>query len=111
MPLIEDKQVHVAFDYLNGAADAAAKARMNRFLAERNRKTVWSNLYNESNAPTVEDRKNFAESHPEHKAAWEAEGNAIYHDEWHRAQRDRANAIIEAWRTEQANLRGATKVA
>lgn len=111
MPLIEPKHVEAAFDYLNNAANAAAMARMNRVLAEHKRKSVKAKLYLESEQKTQGDKTAEAESHRDYIDACKKEAEAIRDDEWHRHQKARAEAIIDAWRTEQSNLRGAMKIA
>lgn len=110
MTLITDKMVHAAFDYLNEAADAAAKARADRILSEHGRKRKLAELVLAAPHKTGELRKAWAEAHDDYWLVCEEEAVAINADEWHRHQRMRAEAICEAWRTEQANLRGAGKV-
>jgi hypothetical protein len=108
--LISDTMVHAAFDYLNDAADAAAKARANRILAEYGRKRKLAELILEAPHKTGELRRAWAEAHNDYWLSCEEEAEAIKADEWHRHQRVRAEAVCEAWRTEQANLRGTGRV-
>jgi hypothetical protein len=111
MPLVEEKHVQAAFDYLNDGASAAAIARMNKVMAEHTRKSVRARLYLESDQKTQGEKNAAAECHPEYLEACQAEAEAVRADEWHRHQKARADAIISAWRTERSDLRGAMKVA
>lgn len=110
MPLITDKAVQAAFDYLNEAADAAAKARADRILAEHKRKKVLAELLLEQKEGSADRRKAAAEAHPDYWSVCQEEANAVRADTWHGHQKARAMAIIEAWRTEQSNIRSAGRV-
>lgn len=110
MALITDQMVHAAFDYLHDAADAAAKARADRVLMEHKRKKVLAELLLEADRKTSDLRRAWAESHPHYWDACKAEAEAVRADEWHRMQKAKAEAIIDAWRTENANLRSAGRV-
>lgn len=105
MTLITDHMVQAAFDYLNDAADAAAKAKADRILSEHRRKSGLAKLILDSPEETDTRRKAWAESQPVYAGLCEDEAKSVYADEWHRHQRGKAEAVIEAWRTEQANLR------
>ena len=111
MPLVTEENAQAAFDYLNNAVDAAGMARCNKILTEAKRKSIEAKLMRECNDKTQSEKATYANSHPEYLEACEAEAKAAGIDEWHRHQKSRASAVIEAWRTEQANLRGASKVA
>ena len=54
-------------------------------------------------------REAWAESHKDYIAACEDEVKAVEEDEWHRSQRNKADTVIEAWRTEQASHRAGNK--
>lgn len=110
MPLITEKMVHVAFDYLHDAADAAAMAKHNRILAEHRRKKILAELMLEADKRTADMRKAWAESHPVYWEACKEEAEAVRADEWHRMQKAKAEAVIDAWRTENANQRSAGRV-
>jgi hypothetical protein len=47
----------------------------------------------------------WAEQHERYAEAVNDEADAIRNDEYLRAERNRADAVIEAWRSEQANQR------
>ena len=111
MALVSEDNVQAAFDYLNNAADAAAMAKCNKILTEAKRKSVEASLMRECNDKTQSEKATYAKAHPAYIEACEAEAKAAGDDEWHRHQKARASAVIEAWRTEQANLRGASRVA
>jgi hypothetical protein len=110
MPLITDSMVSAAFDYLNEAADAAAKARADRILAEHKRKKVLAELLLGTEKGSADLRKAAAEAHPDYWEACKAEAEAVRADSWHHHQKGRAVAVIEAWRTEQSNLRQTSRV-
>lgn len=108
--LISNEMVQAAFDYLNDAADAAAKAKADRVLAEHRRKKVLAELTLEASQKTADLRKAWAESHPTYWDACQAEANAVRADEWHRMNRAKAEALVSAWQTENANLRATTRI-
>lgn len=102
--LITDQVLDGAFEWLLQSSDEIAQARANLIRAEYKVKAEFSRLYLKATG-AVEARKAWAFSHPEYADAIErlaeAEGT------WERAkdQRNRAEMIIEAWRTEQASRR------
>lgn len=108
--LITEKMVNAAFDYLNDAADAAAKARADKILTEHRRKKVFAELLLLQEKGTADLRRAAVEAHPEYWTACEAEAAAVRDDAWHSHQKGKAMAVIEAWRTEQSNLRSAGRV-
>lgn len=110
MPLISDAMVQAAFDYLNESGDNAAQAKADRYIAEHRRKAALSKLILGSKQKTSDMRRAEAEASDGYMAACEVEAEAIRADEWHRLQRMRAEATIEAFRTEQANMRGLRKI-
>lgn len=107
--LISDAWIEDALNYLATSSEQTAAARANRVRAEFNRKQVRARLILRSPETSVAMRDAWAESHDEYIAACDAEVSAIETDEWHRAQRNKCDAIIEAYRTEQASLRAGGK--
>lgn len=110
MALISDKAVQAAFDYLNDAADAAAKARADRILSEHKRKKVLAELVMEQKEGSADRRRAAAEADPEYWKSCQEEAEAVRADSWHMHQKARAMAVIDAWRTEQSNLRQTSRV-
>ena len=107
--LISDEWIEEALNYLATASDQTAAARANRVRAEFNRKQIRARLILSSPESSVAMRDAWAESHRDYATACDEEVAAIEADEWHRAQRNKCDAIIEAYRTEQASLRAGSK--
>ena len=109
MMLIPDQLVETAFDWLKDNAGKAAQAKATRIRAEHAVKRAKAKVFLASDG-TVAEREAKAIASPEYDAAVDAECKAVEQDEFYRNQRDKATAIIEAWRTEQSNLRSLSKV-
>ena len=107
--LISDEWIEDALGYLATATDQTAAARAQRVRAEFNRKRTRAMLMLRSPESSAAMREAWAESHSEYAEACEQEASAVEADEWHRAQRNKADTIIEAWRTEQASHRAGSK--
>lgn len=107
--LIEDRMVQEAFDWLGGNCRNAAHAKADRIRAEYNVKQVRSRLFLSATG-TVAEREAHAIASTEYEEAVNREAETVGNDEWHRNQRNKCAAIIEAWRTEQSNIRSMAKV-
>jgi len=107
--LISDEWIEEALNYLATASDQTAAARANRVRAEFNRKQTRARLILSSPESSVAIRDAWAEAHRDYATACDEEVAAIEADEWHRSQRNKCDAIIEAWRTEQASHRAGSK--
>ena len=103
--LIPDALVEQALETLRDKCEASAAARAIRLRAEFRRKATRAKLILEAVEKTADQRAAWAESHAEYAAACDLEVQATENDELLRAQRNDANTIIEAWRTEQASNR------
>ena len=103
--LITDEMMEAALDYLATASDHIAAARAARLRAEFKRKRVRAKLIFQSNQPSALMREAWAEAHEVYFEACEEEVKATEADEKAREERNKANTIIEAWRTENANRR------
>ncbi len=110
MSLVSDDMVSAALTYLSTSTVDSAKAKADRVMAEHNRKRVRAQLILDSEQTTAALREADAEASDAYFAICLAEREAIQKDEYHRAARIKADAIIEAWRTENANIRAAEKV-
>lgn len=111
MALVTDKMIHAAFDWLNDHAAPAAAAKAERIRAEHNVKRVKARLFLAAPGGSVAERDAWAMSQAEFGDAVDREAEAVRNDEFHRGERTKCEAIIEAWRTESANFRTMGKVA
>lgn len=105
MPLVTDNLVQAAFDYLKDSPERAAAARAARHMAEYRAKKTRASLFLEAPDGTVDFKRAWVESHDKTEAAVKAEVDAIGADETHKEYTKKSLAILEAWRTEQANMR------
>jgi len=82
-----------------------ASARAQRLRAEFKRKRVRAKLILESNQSSAIAREAWAEAHALYHEACEEEVRAVEADELARADRNKADTIIETYRTEEATRR------
>lgn len=108
--LVTDDMVSAALEYLSRSTVDSAKAKADRVMAEHNRKRVKAQLMLNSGNSTAAMREAEAEASEAYREACEAERDAVERDEYHRAARIKADAIISAWQTENANNRAAERV-
>lgn len=111
MPLVSETLLEAAFSYYHEQGEAAAQAKADLILAEHRRRKTRSRLILESTEKTMGMREAEADCHPDFDEACVVEAKCAERVEWHRHQRARADAIIEAWRSEQANNRGLMRAA
>jgi hypothetical protein len=102
---VTDDMMEEALTFLATHSALGAEARSDRFKAEHARKRIRANLILTSNEKTSAMKEAWAEQHELYAEAVDNEAEAIRNDEYYRAERNRADAIIEAWRSEQANQR------
>jgi hypothetical protein len=103
--LITDEIIDAAFAYLHEGAEAAAQAAADRLIAAHRLEKVFSELLLQAPGKSADLRKAWAKAHPDYWKACEVEGDALRMLEWHRHQKVRADAVVSAWRTEQASSR------
>lgn len=108
--LISDQMVHTAFDWLNENGDRAAHAKAMRVKAEYATKRAKAQAFLDSDGTVAEREAKALMSDAVHEAML-AEVTAIEADEKMRAQREKCSVIIDAWRTEQSNLRTMARAA
>lgn len=108
--MISDKDVQAALDYLRFKADAAAFAKANRIYLEEYRKSIKATLMSHHLDKPVNAQEREAYSDQNYKNHLDAMRDAIEADELHRWKMIAAQAIIDAWRTEQATRRGEIKI-
>ena len=102
--LITDQMVHAAFDWLEENTDRAAHAKAMRVKAEYATKRARAQAFLDAEG-TVAEREARAFMSDSVKDAMLAEVEAVEADEKMRGRRDKCSVIIDAWRTEQSNLR------
>jgi hypothetical protein len=103
--LVTDEMVEEALNYLSVSSDHIAAARAMRLRAEFKRKRVRAKLILESNQPSATMREAWAEAHALYCEACEEEVRAVEADEHARSERNRADTILEVYRTEEATRR------
>jgi len=103
--LVTDEMVEEALNYLSVSSDHIAAARAMRLRAEFKRKRVRAKLILESNQSSAIAREAWAEAHALYHEACEEEVRAVEADELARADRNKADTIIETYRTEEATRR------
>lgn len=107
--MISDDEVDKAVEYLRSNARAAAQAKANRVYVEEYRKVVKSQIMRENANMALGAQEAIAYAdhrYVQHLKAIEA---AIEKDEYNRWMMVAAEAKIEAWRTQAANLRAEGK--
>ena len=103
--LVTDDMLEAAIQYLAKSSELIAASRANRLRAEHKRKRTRAQLIMQSMERSATMREAWAEAHELYQEACEAEAKAVEHDEYHRNERNKADVIIEAWRSENANSR------
>lgn len=103
--LVTDAMVEEALNYLATSSSHIAAARAIRLRAEFKRKRVRAKLILESNQSSAVAREAWAEAHSLYHEACEEEVRAVEADEHARAERNKADTILEVYRTEEATHR------
>lgn len=103
--LITEEMLEAALHYLATSSEQIASARANRVRAEFQRKRLRAKLVLQAPEKSQGLREAWAESSDSYQAACETEAEWVERDEFHRSERNKAETIIEAWRTENANSR------
>jgi hypothetical protein len=103
--LVTDEMVEEALNYLATSSHQIASARAIRLRAEFKRKRVRAKLILESNQPSAIAREAWAEAHSLYHEACEEEVRAVEADERARSERNKADTILEVYRTEEATHR------
>lgn len=108
--LVTDEMVEEALNYLATSSNHIAAARAMRLRAEFKRRRVRAKLILESNQPSATAREAWAEAHSLYHEACEEEVRAVEADEHARAERNKADTIIETYRTEEATRRSGSSL-
>ncbi len=105
--MIDQNKVEKALEYMRTNAENLASAKANRIYITHYLKTCFANLYQHApeDCKTVEDKKNWAYSHPEYEKQLAALQIAVQEEEKHRWKMGAAEALVEVWRTQEANNR------
>jgi spore coat protein CotH len=103
--VISDEDVQNALDRLRFKASDAAKAKAERIYCEEFRKVVKANIMQHHLDMPVSAQERQAYSSEDYKKHLAVMRDAIEHDERCRWQMIAAQAVIDAWRTCQANHR------
>lgn len=106
---ISDREIQAAFDVLHDQAHAKARAAYE--FAEKRLKMVLAKAQLAAEGKTVGEREANALISPEYEAAllkFRLIAETYYSE---RDRRDAASAVIDAWRTQQSDMRAMGKVA
>lgn len=103
--IVSDEDVGNALDYLRKSASEIGHAKRNAKLAEHRVKVAEALGYKASDAKASDARKYDARITADYEAKIIRDAEAAGEYEKLRAAREAAAAIIEAWRSEQANYR------
>ena len=109
----EEKQVrdpHLAVDYIIANAKKFAQAKADRIYMEEFRKSLKATLMKRSLEDTIGAQEREAYAHDEYKSLLEGLRQAVEIEEKLRWDLIAAQARVEIWRSEQANLRVEGKV-
>lgn len=104
--MITEDDVNRALEWLVANADKAAEARATRQYLEDFSRSIKAEIMSEHISEPVNAQERFAYSDTRYKTHLDGLRVAIKEDEKFRWLKDTALAKIEAWRTQQANLRG-----
>lgn len=107
--IVKDSHVEAALNFLNAQPHPLATARYNVTVTETAAKAAYARAFLEATG-TVKERECTAELDEAYQAARAAEARALMEFEDQRTKQKRADAIIDVWRSENANARAAEKV-
>lgn len=105
MKSISEEDVEKAVDWLRDNADSCAKARATRIYLEEYRKSLKALLMSKYPDMSVSAQEREAYAHQDYQSHLKLMQQAIYEDERMKFFRASAEVKIEAWRTQQANIR------
>ena len=105
MKSISEEDVEKAVDWLRDNADSCAKARATRIYLEEYRKSLKALLMSKYPDMSVSAQEREAYAHQDYQSHLKLMQQAIYEDERMKFFRASAEVKIDAWRTQQANIR------
>lgn len=108
-PLLTREQIQAAFEVLASPSNEIGAARANLIRKEYRVKRVHAKLMRQAPEGSVEMRKAWATDHDDYAAA--CDDHAEAEGEWERLkdQRNKAELVMEAWRTMSSNDRTAVR--
>lgn len=106
----EERDPHKAVDYIIQNAKKFAKAKAERVYLEEYRKSLKAMLMKRSLEETIGAQEREAYAHKEYRDLLDGLKVAVQDEEKLRWDLIAAQARVEIWRTEQANLRAEGKV-
>jgi hypothetical protein len=107
---LPEEAVHAAFDWLKEASDVVAAAKINMLRKEFRAKKVHASLFRHADG-NIETRKAWATDHPDYEQAMEEYFQAAELWEQILDRRNKCEATIEAWRSQEASQRGVIRSA
>lgn len=107
--MIKEEEIEDAVEWLRSNAREAAQARANRLYLEQYIKTVLARVKGRMSATSNAAAEDMARIDAEYLTALDGYRAAIESDERFRFLREAASAKLEAWRSQQANLRAEGK--
>lgn len=108
--IIKDDTVHAAFDMLESHAQPAAAAKAMRERREDERRASKARAFLRASG-SVAEREAHSVLDEDYRLSCERFYAAVEADEEFRNQRNKCEAIIEAWRTVQSNFRAMGRIA
>ena len=106
----QDRDPHLAVDYIIVNAENFARAKADRIYLEEYRKSLKAILMKRSLEDTIGAQEREAYAHEEYKHLLQGLKEAVEVEEKLRWDLIAAQARVEIWRSEQANLRTEGKV-
>ena len=103
--MISEQEIEEAVDFLHRNSNEAARVRAERMYCEEFRKSLKAILMGEHLGQAVNAQEREAYAHPRYLEHLGEMKKAVFEDEKNRALRSSAEIKIEAWRTQQANVR------
>lgn len=107
--MISEEAAEGAVEYLRASAEKAAAARGNVVLLEGMLKVTKAKLKSKSTVKTDSGREDEALASEEYIEIVRGYQAAVEEDACYRMKREAAIARLDAWRTQQSNIRAMTK--
>lgn len=101
---LPEEAVQAAFDWLREASDVVAAAKVNVLRKEFQAKKIHAKLFRNAEG-SIEARKAWATDHSDYETAMEAYFQAVEIWEQMLDRRNKCEATIEAWRSQEASQR------
>ena len=105
MQKIDEEEIHKAVAWLRDSAGLCAEAKATRIYLEAFSKSLKAILMSKHLALPISAQEREAYAHQDYQSHLKLMQQAIYEDERMKFFRASAEVKIEAWRTQQANIR------